>query len=299
MTTLLLVITMIESPKQIKMARAALDWRLQDLSDETKINSNRLSQIENGRVTANSAEITKIEQVFQDAGIEFIENCGVREITNLDLPSEGIEVIYKGGQPLKRVARYIDTAHDNVIVYGRGPAEFDDIQEEYMTAIIKFLKHTPYAYTRILLASNNFPESSYLWLSFMKRLILDIQARPRVNLKILETDPSPGIYTPIQIVGNNFVHYTLGQLSFNPALHINNMHSFFVYGQKDCEIFLEFFKETLINLPGSIPVNNTEAINNYIDKYKAMIEVSSEESKRNFVRLADKFINKVCEPFAL
>lgn len=63
---------------QIRGARGLLNWSQQDLSDRTGISSTSLGSIENGVTTPRESTIAAIMKAFEDAGIEFTTNDGVR-----------------------------------------------------------------------------------------------------------------------------------------------------------------------------------------------------------------------------
>ena len=64
--------------EQVKMARAALGWGVRDLARKTGIAANTISRFENG-TDARGSTLRKIQRVFEDDGIMFIDNngCGV------------------------------------------------------------------------------------------------------------------------------------------------------------------------------------------------------------------------------
>ena len=59
---------------QIKMARSALGWSTQKLSDESGVSARTLNRIETneGFVSATAANLKLVEMTLQAAGIEFI-----------------------------------------------------------------------------------------------------------------------------------------------------------------------------------------------------------------------------------
>ena len=70
--------------EQIKMARSALVWSTQKLSDESGVSARTLNRIETneGFLSATTANLKLVEMTLQAAGIEFIgdgcEGPGVR-----------------------------------------------------------------------------------------------------------------------------------------------------------------------------------------------------------------------------
>ena len=69
---------------QLRMARAALNWTLSDLSEASSVSSRTIRRIEseNGLERATSANLKLIRETLEAAGIEFIgtaeEGPGVR-----------------------------------------------------------------------------------------------------------------------------------------------------------------------------------------------------------------------------
>jgi transcriptional regulator with XRE-family HTH domain len=63
---------------QIRMARAALNWSVRDLATATGLHRNTISNIEVGRYLGNQDSLALIESVLRSAGIEFLEENGVR-----------------------------------------------------------------------------------------------------------------------------------------------------------------------------------------------------------------------------
>ena len=69
---------------QIKMARSALGWSTQKLSEESEVSSRTLNRMETseGFSAATKANLSMVQKTFEEAGIEFIgsadEGPGVR-----------------------------------------------------------------------------------------------------------------------------------------------------------------------------------------------------------------------------
>jgi DNA-binding XRE family transcriptional regulator len=65
------------TPLQSRMARAALDWSIEDLALNAKVGKNTAIRFEKGSdVRVSTAR--SIEETFRTAGIEFIGEDGVR-----------------------------------------------------------------------------------------------------------------------------------------------------------------------------------------------------------------------------
>ena len=69
---------------QIKMARSALGWSTEKLSEESEVSSRTLNRMETseGFSAATKANLSMVQKTFEEAGIEFIgsadEGPGVR-----------------------------------------------------------------------------------------------------------------------------------------------------------------------------------------------------------------------------
>lgn len=63
-------------------ARGLLNWSQQDLSNRTDISSTSIGSIENGLSTPRENTLIAIKKAFEDAGIEFMPNDGVRKRTS-------------------------------------------------------------------------------------------------------------------------------------------------------------------------------------------------------------------------
>ena len=73
---------------QVKMARAALGWSVRELAAKAEIAANTVSRYENG-ADAYGDTLLKMRRVFEDAGIEFInENGGGPGVRLRDKPKD-------------------------------------------------------------------------------------------------------------------------------------------------------------------------------------------------------------------
>jgi DNA-binding XRE family transcriptional regulator len=61
---------------QVRMARAALDWTVRDLADETGLHRNTINNIEVGRYAGDPRTLELIEKTLRAAGVEFIDENG-------------------------------------------------------------------------------------------------------------------------------------------------------------------------------------------------------------------------------
>lgn len=64
---------------QIRGARGILNWSQGDLSDRTDISATSIGSIENGLTQPRESTLAVIQKAFEDAGIEFLPNDGIRK----------------------------------------------------------------------------------------------------------------------------------------------------------------------------------------------------------------------------
>lgn len=64
---------------QIRAARALLNWSQTDLADRAGLSQTGIARIESGINQPNTSTLEKINQAFDDAGIEFIADRGVEK----------------------------------------------------------------------------------------------------------------------------------------------------------------------------------------------------------------------------
>lgn len=63
-------------PAQVRMARAALNWSLADLSKAAGIHRNTISNFETGKYGGSEDALAAIEKALESAGVEFIPENG-------------------------------------------------------------------------------------------------------------------------------------------------------------------------------------------------------------------------------
>ena len=66
------------SPRQIRAARGLLDWDATELGKHTNLSRETIANIESGRTQAREGSLEKIAKVFDENGVEFTANDGVR-----------------------------------------------------------------------------------------------------------------------------------------------------------------------------------------------------------------------------
>lgn len=62
---------------QLRMARAALKWKIADLAARSGVHANTISAFETGKTTPHGPTLAALRRAFEEAGVEFIER-GVR-----------------------------------------------------------------------------------------------------------------------------------------------------------------------------------------------------------------------------
>lgn len=63
-------------PAQVRMARAALNWSLADLSERAGVHRNTISNFETGRFGGSAEALDAIRAALEAAGVEFIPENG-------------------------------------------------------------------------------------------------------------------------------------------------------------------------------------------------------------------------------
>jgi transcriptional regulator with XRE-family HTH domain len=63
---------------QVRMARAALNWTVRDLAEAASVHRNTITNIETERYVGDPETLAAIENVLKRAGVEFIDENGVR-----------------------------------------------------------------------------------------------------------------------------------------------------------------------------------------------------------------------------
>ena len=64
------------TPAQCRAARGLLNWSQQDLADRAGIGIVTVRQVESGVTEPRRATLTVVEQAFEKAGVEFIDQNG-------------------------------------------------------------------------------------------------------------------------------------------------------------------------------------------------------------------------------
>lgn len=74
------------TPRQIRAARALLDWSQQELADSAIISLNALARLERGIVDPRASTLSAVERALAKAGIEFLSTSDKGEGVRLLLP---------------------------------------------------------------------------------------------------------------------------------------------------------------------------------------------------------------------
>ena len=61
---------------QLRMARAALNWSLNDLAEASGVHRNTISNIEVGRYAGDPQTLKKLKRTLVKAGVDFIDENG-------------------------------------------------------------------------------------------------------------------------------------------------------------------------------------------------------------------------------
>jgi len=128
------------SPAQIRMARALLDISRDDVEAATEVAKQTLLRIENGAVKPREETLRLLLNYFEERGIEFQKNDGVRR-RSVDISSyEGIDAF---GEFYDFVYESIKRDGGDVCICGSNAAEFakyrknPQVHRDRMTALVR------------------------------------------------------------------------------------------------------------------------------------------------------------------
>ena len=96
------------TPRQIRAARGLLGWEATELGKLTHLSRETIANIESGRTQAREGSLERIAKAFQEGGVEFLPNEGVR------IKPEGLE-IYEGAE---RFNQFYDFLYEHVKTHG-------------------------------------------------------------------------------------------------------------------------------------------------------------------------------------
>lgn len=137
---------------QIRMARAALNWSREQLSEKTDISLNSIKRIEDEVVSPRESTIKLIYDVFDAAGIEFTERSGVRLKTDLVYIYEGEGASRKFFEEVYNTAR---TVGGEFIVSGVDELQFDQALGDYLETYTSNMKRLKTVNFRVLVSEDD------------------------------------------------------------------------------------------------------------------------------------------------
>ena len=150
--------------RQIRAARALLEWDAEDLAKHAGLSRDTVFNIENGVVQARGGSMEKIVQAFDDNGVEFTDNSGVR------LKPQNVQT-YEGRDGFVRffesIHTHIQSHGGDICVSGVDESLFVKYQGEFakthMGKMAELAKARPNFRMRILIEEGdlNFAASNY------------------------------------------------------------------------------------------------------------------------------------------
>ena len=151
--------------RQIRAARALLDWTAGDLAEKSGVTRESISRIEADTVQAREDSVIKIEKAFDDHGIEFLSNEGLRRKNRI------IEVFDEADANRRLLDDIYKTMRDiggEVLIIGVDEADVvEDIERTFLEEHIKRLSRSNVT-ERLLIkeGDTNFvgPKNTYRWL---------------------------------------------------------------------------------------------------------------------------------------
>ncbi len=127
--------------RQIRAARGLLRWRVEDLSQKTGLTREAITRIEDDSVQPREGTIAKIVRAFNENGVEFTENQGVR------LKPQNVEVLEGTSGFLRfydHVYKYLSEYGGLVCVSGvneklyvKYQGDFADVHMDRMAELVK------------------------------------------------------------------------------------------------------------------------------------------------------------------
>jgi predicted transcriptional regulator len=77
---------MVVTPRQVRAARALLDWSQQRVADQAIVSLNALIRLERGQVDSRMSTLTAVVRALSKAGVEFIPADGKGEGVRMAVP---------------------------------------------------------------------------------------------------------------------------------------------------------------------------------------------------------------------
>ncbi|MGE3623588.1 MAG: multiprotein-bridging factor 1 family protein [Bdellovibrionales bacterium] len=109
--------------EQIRAARGLLDWSTADLAKQSGLTVNGINKIERGHVSAHRETLENIQKTFQDNGIEFLDNSGVR------IKQQGVDILV--GQ--KGLCQFFDGVYEHARDHGGTIVQFGVDEKQFLT----------------------------------------------------------------------------------------------------------------------------------------------------------------------
>lgn len=95
------------TPRQIRAARALLDWSQQDLADKAIVSLNALARLERGTVDPRASTLSAVEKALMRAGVEFIPETDRGEGVRLAAPEAARRTATKTASRKRAISRHI------------------------------------------------------------------------------------------------------------------------------------------------------------------------------------------------
>ncbi len=95
------------TPRQIRAARALLDWSQQDLADKAIVSLNALARLERGTVDPRASTLLAVEKALMRAGVEFIPEGDRGEGVRLAAPESSRRTVPKAASRKRAISRRV------------------------------------------------------------------------------------------------------------------------------------------------------------------------------------------------
>jgi transcriptional regulator with XRE-family HTH domain len=95
------------TPRQIRAARALLDWSQQDLADKAIVSLNALARLERGKVDPRASTLSSVEKALMRAGVEFLPEGERGEGVRLTAPESSRRTAPKAISRKRAVSRRV------------------------------------------------------------------------------------------------------------------------------------------------------------------------------------------------
>lgn len=184
--------------RQIKAARALLDWSQDDLAAASKLSVATVRKLELGHISPRGETMQNIRRAFEDAGLEFIQPDGVRhrpEDITIYQGYEGAKAFYDN---VYEVAK--ERGGDIVLVQPSEESHFSEILKDYRTVHIERMAAIrDRAHVKCILTGDrkDLPALSYVEYRWISKNYIDSVSfyvyGDKYGIIVPEADPSPKI----------------------------------------------------------------------------------------------------------